>query len=306
MSEKILLDAPRSYGGIAHALKTWNTGLHLSSHLNAKWIKCQKKDPDSGGYHGTKVKEFLNYFGLNKEIENKKFDDIYEANNVLEFPPFSILNNYEKLLKYIEENPQYNVLFLNSIKTPYAYGSLDPDHFETRRSKNWFKERKRDNSRSLCDENYFNISLAIRRGDRVFIPHFKGLIPSDEWFLNKLKEVLKLVNDPRPIKIHLFAETYNETWYHPKQIAGYKWDEARKNFSKIENIYIDEKGRPSDIRGMFAEYNAKLYLNEDIFAVLDTLIESDVVISKYHGTAGLIHFYSDRKQITEHAFFIQK
>ena len=322
MSEKILLDAPRTHGGIAHALKTWNTGLHLSSHLNAKWIKCQKQDPDFSGYHGTKVKEFLDYFGLNKEIENKKFDDIYKANNVLEILYSSDLDTYEKLLKYVQENSEYNVFFLNSVKTPFAYGSLDPWNLKTKRSKNWFQKRKKNNNQSLCDKNYFNISLAIRRGDRIFIPFFNGLLPSDKWFLDKLKKVLELINDPRPIKIHLFAETYNKTWYEPEQIAGCKWDDARKNihpdgswlvdeflnknFSKIENIYVDEQGRPSDIEGMFAEYNAKLYLNEDIFTVLDTLIESDVVISKEHGTAGLILFYSKRKETIENAYFLEK
>ena len=178
---------------------------------------------------------------------------------------------------------------------------------------------KKENETSLCDEKHFNISLAIRRGDRVFIPHIE--IPSDEWFLNKLKELLKFINTEKPIKVHLFAETYNETWYHPKALEGRKWDDLKKivhpdgawlldeflnqNFSEIENIYIDEKGKPNDIEGMFSEYNAKLYLNEDILNVVDTLIESDVVVSPQHGSGSLIHFFSNRFEPIKYCHFLK-
>ena len=109
----------------------------------------------------------------------------------------------------------------------------------------------------------------------------------------------------------LFAETYNKTWHQKcsnrqrKQRENLIKNKAsptalsliedfhNEHFHRVEKTYINDKGEPNDIEAMFSKYNAKLYLNHDIFSVIDTLIEADIVITRQHGSASLSWTYKD-------------
>jgi hypothetical protein len=72
-------------------------------------------------------------------------------------------------------------------------------------------------------------------------------------------------------------------------------DFKNKNFNKIEKIYVNHEGEPVDLEKMFSKYNAKLYLNGDIYTVLDSILDADLIVRNgtCHGTGSLVDIFKE-------------
>jgi hypothetical protein len=310
---KIFLQEPRVGGcppaiGAGHAFRIWLSGKYTCEKFNMKWIPSIKKQRNSLDFHKL---EFLDYFGFNKILQEDLFDEFKEKLNIKRIPTGwrGSIKNQKQIEDFIQSNQDCDGFLLgqeNSITFPILKNQMEfiqVEYFE--KSMNFFKKTKGSHKRSLCEENFFNVAIMIRRGDKVFIPAQRD--ETDEWFLNKMESELELINPSKPIKVFIFAECYNESWWSKNQVfnknltPNRQWsiedihsegrgvfeDFKNKNFEKIKNVYVNDQGRPVDIQNIFKGYDASLYLNHDLFSVLDTFIDSDLAISSKHGTAKL-------------------
>jgi len=304
---KYLLQRPRIGGGAGHSLKTWVFGFILSKQCGLEWI-IERQDQDLKFHKDVSAEKWLNFFGLEKEFSDEKLvKDIQNNLNILTVP--SEISSFNDTCEFINKNIKYYDGFDIEHGARVLNNKQDLENIEL--IKGWLSQKKKNFSKSLCDKNFFNISLAIRRGDRVLIPNLSS--PNDLWFLKKLEETLKEIKTLKPINIFIFSETYNKSWHVGSEFkiggkALIDWlnddhihpdgKEILKNFidgkfEKVENIYVDERGKPNNLNKMFEKYNVKIHLNENIFTVVDTLIESDCIIAPRHGTANICKFFKN-------------
>jgi len=307
MAEKFLLHKVRLGPGICHSLNCWNLGYSLSRELGMTWIPSVSIPPNEFPLHCYLPRDFLSFFGLSGEIKNEEFekitsDDMISVPDDIQARPG--VTGCDGLRDYLKKHiNKCDVFFLKDRAMQLSRWSPE--------ASSWFRERKEKiKTNNLCVEGAYNISIAIRRGDCAIDPNNgnRPQIQSDEWHLDMLEEACKNITSSKPKNIMIFSEGYQPSLpssFKDRSKGG--GEEMLKDmkpeaaellkiylaggYDSIKNIYLDEFGRPSDIKSKFSKFNPKLYLNTDPFEAIETWIQSDLLIAdKLHGTARVPKF----------------
>ena len=222
---------PNPGAGIGHQMANWIAGYWFARQFGLKFAHIGFSDPKWDDFLGFGDNEEQVKDLLKKGYKRRRLP-LFDSTNQAEVDFMkAIIKSYsgEKIVLVAELDQYYGEQYgvMNDIKHKFHHA------------------KARQNDRLIYSKDFFNIAIHVRRGDIVAgsLAGDSGMTfrwQSNDYFVNVLSEVLKIMQFDRPVAIHLFSQGKQDDF---------------QDFSRFENIqyHLDMTPRDSFLHMVYAD-----------------------------------------------------